>query len=84
MTHTRPTKAQLETALKLTKQIVDTLPPGDSMRSMYEKMVKRLTDRIKTYDKFLINPYTTTANRPKFNSDTSLGLGGYVAAKEED
>lgn len=84
MTRKRPTKAQLETVLKLTEQILDNLPTGDSMREMYEKMVKRLKDRISTYDQFLINPYTSTAKKPKFNSDTSLELGGYVAAEEGD
>ena len=84
MKRPRPTKAQLETVLKLTEQILDNLPTGDSMRDMYEKMVKRLKDRIETYDKFLINPYTSTANKLKYNSDTSLELGGYIAAEESD
>jgi len=84
MKRDRPTKDQLKLILKLTEQIVDNLPDGDSMKDMYRKMVKRLKDRISSYDQFLINPYTNTASKPKYNSDTSLELGGYIAAEEGD
>lgn len=80
----RPTIQQLELILELNNKIVALLPQGDPMRDMYEKMISRLTDRIQTYDKFYVNPYTQTASQPKMNSDTSLELGGYVAAEEDN
>lgn len=77
MNRERPTKQQLQTVLDLTKKILTYLPQGDSMYLMYDKMVKRLTHRIETYEQFYDNPYTHTASQPKYNSDPKLGLGEY-------
>lgn len=71
------TKKQLERILKLNKKICNMLPEGDAMKETYLRMQKFLSERLETYDQFLVNPYKTHTSQAKFNSDLKLELGNY-------
>ena len=83
MKRQRPTKDQLVSVIKLNEDILNLLPSGDAMYLMYKKMSDRLQERYDTYDKFLVNPYWTSGTKCKFNSDSSLDLGGYIEEEKK-
>ena len=82
----RPSKKNISKIIDLNKQIVDLLPKGDAMRSMYEKMSKRLQDRYDTFEQFYVNPYSTHTSTFSYHGDKDvLEHGGdYISGYKDD
>ena len=82
----RPSKMNILKIIDLNKQIVDLFPEGDSMRTMYEKMAKRLQDRYDTYEQFYINPYSAHTSTFSYHGDKDINDygGDYISGLKEN
>jgi len=76
-----PTKWQLRRMIKMHAKCLSYVPTTDAMYGRMSRILDALKDRLESYDKFLVNPYTEHASQPKFNSDEELQLGEYKATE---
>jgi len=68
--------------IKFHAKCLSWVPVADAMYGRMSRILDALKDRLESYDKFLVNPYTEHAKQPKFNSDEELQLGEYAGTEQ--